>query len=409
MKRKIIITALISTLLISSSANAQFDFLYNNKGKIAIGIAAIGLMSTLPKDPVEMQRLADGLSKNLKKVPDYFSEYPNMYYEVSKYILNKLNTTSNQQEFNRLRNLGKEMQMDAILHPGEKIKYDSKYWNEKINYFKDNPEQLKGFIKNNLAAIRPINTFLLDNMIRTFDRKTYEQYKQLAEQLGIKDIPKFAGAPYELPNNLVNVPQPQNPKANQLTNPINDKPLPNKLENPAIDKPFSNIIENPQGKPFDTSIEFPLEQPKTWKDYLLLKQDSTELRDKIVEAEKLKDPNYVKPDNVAAHHLVSSTSPDTKDARDILEKYLRPVTPSGEQTYNNEINGVLLPNLNNTDPNIPGIQHNGRHPSDYNQTVNQMIKDADNSGGWSKVQKTLEDIKQELLNAPRNSKWKDLF
>ena len=112
--------------------------------------------------------------------------------------------------------------------------------------------------------------------------------------------------------------------------------------------------------------------------------------------------------DTAAHHIVSATSPDTQDARDILEKYLRNTTPVGEETFNNEINGVYLPNINNQDLSVPGIRHNGRHPRDYNIKVNNKIVDADKRGGWLEVKKELKDIKQSLLSADRDDKWKDM-
>ena len=70
--------------------------------------------------------------------------------------------------------------------------------------------------------------------------------------------------------------------------------------------------------------------------------------------------------------------------------------------YYIDINGVFLPNRNNTDPSVPGILHNGRHPNDYLDAVNDKIQDADKLGGKEGGLNTLSDLKQTLLSADRN-------
>lgn len=256
--------------------------------------------------------------------------------------------------------------------------------------------KVEPYFKVNPQDFNPVAKYVLWALSNPANKKNYDRYKRLAEVMGLDNIPPY------------NPPRVNNPSI--LTNPQQEQiPEDNVLENPIQEPQFSNIIYTPKGDKIDTSTEFPNEIPKNWQEYLLLKQDSTELGKKIVAAEQQNDPSYVKPDNVAAHHIVSTTSPDAQQARAILDKYLKNTTPVGEKTYNNEINGVLLPNINNADPSVPGILHNGRHPKDYNVEVNRLIVEADQRGGLIEVQKTLNDIKQELLNANRTDKWKNVL
>ncbi|PFW55221.1 hypothetical protein COL27_32760, partial [Bacillus sp. AFS075960] len=69
-----------------------------------------------------------------------------------------------------------------------------------------------------------------------------------------------------------------------------------------------------------------------------------------------------RPANSAAHHIVGDTAKEAAPARAILSKYGIDV--------DSELNGVFLPNRNNTD-NLAGILHNGKHPNTYFQKVNQ--------------------------------------
>ena len=80
--------------------------------------------------------------------------------------------------------------------------------------------------------------------------------------MNLDGIPPYSPPKINNPNVLTNPQQEQNAKNNIL-------------ENPTQKQPFSNIIYTPQGKTFDTSTEFPFEEPKTWNEYLLLKENST--------------------------------------------------------------------------------------------------------------------------------------
>lgn len=249
--------------------------------------------------------------------------------------------------------------------------------------------KVKSYFAQNPKDFNPVAKYVLWALANPSSKSDYDRYKRLAEVMNLDGIPPYYPPKINNYDRLENPIQEQNPKSN-------------KLENPVKEQDFSNIIYTPQGKQFDTSTEFPFEEPKTWNEYLLLKENSTILGDNMANAGEIREPD------TAAHHIVSATSPDSQDARDILEKYLRNTTPIGEETFNNEINGVYLPNINNQDLSIPGIRHNGRHPKNYNIKVNDKIVKADLRGGWIEVKKELENIKQSLLNADRDDKWKDM-
>ena len=266
-----------------------------------------------------------------------------------------------------------------------------------FKHLRENPDEIKPYFEkypNNFGIMKDI---LFKESAKPQIETGREQLRRVAEEMGVElpglplppKLPQLTGTPIKQTN---------------IKDYVNTTPVAPSIPNGTIlSTPIGNVDIG------DLREEFPNDNINSWEDYVLLKQDSTDFSSNIIAAERSKDPTYIKPYNVAAHHIVSATSPETKNARDILEKYLRPNTPVGEKTYNDEINGVLLPNIKNTDLTIPGIKHNGRHPIDYNVEVNDRIVKADTRGSWLEVQNELEKIKQELLNAPRKTKWKDVL
>lgn len=99
-----------------------------------------------------------------------------------------------------------------------------------------------------------------------------------------------------------------------------------------------------------------------------------------------------RPANSAAHHIVGDTSKEAAPARAILAKY--------DIDVDSELNGVFLPNRNNSD-DLAGILHNGKHPNTYFQKVNQLIQNAD-LGGKQAVLDQLQTIRETLQNASRD-------
>ena len=106
-----------------------------------------------------------------------------------------------------------------------------------------------------------------------------------------------------------------------------------------------------------------------------------------------------RPANSAAHHMVGDTAKEAAPARAILKKYGIDV--------DSELNGVFLPNRNNTD-DLAGILHNGKHPNSYFQKVNQLLQSAD-SGGKQAVLDQLQSIRETLQGAARSAPWKSIL
>ncbi len=116
---------------------------------------------------------------------------------------------------------------------------------------------------------------------------------------------------------------------------------------------------------------------------------------------RMANSGIARPANSAAHHIVGDTSKLAEPARKIMAKH--------KIDIDDPAIGVLLPNRNNTDFDLPGIAHNGKHPNVYFESVNEMIIAADQAGGKPMVMKTLDNIRGELLAASRDSKWANLF
>ncbi|TBM12764.1 hypothetical protein EYY84_12835 [Hafnia alvei] len=107
-----------------------------------------------------------------------------------------------------------------------------------------------------------------------------------------------------------------------------------------------------------------------------------------------------RPANSAAHHIVPETAKGAQPARNILNKY---------DLLNSHENGAFLPNRNNTDLNVPGIMHNGRHPDPYLDALNRRIENADVRGGKLEVIRELDDVRGIILSADRNASWYDIL
>ena len=107
------------------------------------------------------------------------------------------------------------------------------------------------------------------------------------------------------------------------------------------------------------------------------------------------------PKNSAAHHIVGETSKKAQPARDVLTEH--------DIDVNGAHNGVFLPNRNNTNLEVPGILHNGRHPDAYLEEVNNRMKMADTLGGKQGVLDELANIKKTLLEANRNQDWRTVL
>lgn len=143
--------------------------------------------------------------------------------------------------------------------------------------------KVESYFQTNPQDFNPIAKYVLNALAHPANKSDYDRYKRLAEVMELDNIPPYVPTSNNKPTILINPQQEQN---------LND----NVLENPIQNAPFSNIIITPQGEKIDTSTEFPIEQPKNWQEYLLLKQDSQELADNMEQAGM-----GTKPQGYAAH------------------------------------------------------------------------------------------------------------
>ena len=180
----------------------------------------------------------------------------------------------------------------------------------------------------------------------------------------------------------------------------------NKLETPANNIHYPWMLENPETKEkIDTRLEFPLESPKNWEEYLLLKSNSYEL------GKNMESAGQPRPNHSVAHHIVPATMKKSADAVKILDDFGIKV--------NDAENGVWLPQKGLDSKGNPsgaiGIVHSGVHPNVYATWVNDLIKNTPvnpNNKVQSKqnLEQTLESIRQKLINAQNNGKtWYDIM
>ncbi|WP_180297845.1 RHS repeat-associated core domain-containing protein, partial [Snodgrassella alvi] len=117
-------------------------------------------------------------------------------------------------------------------------------------------------------------------------------------------------------------------------------------------------------------------------------------------ARNMKKAGIKRPKDSAAHHIVGDTAKRAAQAREILKKH--GINIDGAE------NGVFLPNRKNTD-GLSGILHDGKHPNDYFDAVNERIIKADKRGGKQGVLDELNKIRGILSSADRNSSWYDIL
>lgn len=255
------------------------------------------------------------------------------------------------------------------------------------NYKKKYP---KVNFKEFLQKETPVKSLLADDfrfrMGQVKDEKLYKIYNKIAETLHIPDIPPF------MPEDSSKY----KPGGMEGHNGNID----NKLENPISDVHYPYILENPEtGEKVDTRLEFPMETPKTWEDYLLLKKDSQILADQMIKA------GIEKPKNSAAHHVIPITMKAAKDARDRAIDY--------GIDLNGALNGIWLPGPGESD--AIGLIHSGRHPNIYAEVVNERImaldvSKSDYENSQKKIINEINNIKEKLYNAQKDGKtWYDVL
>ena len=242
------------------------------------------------------------------------------------------------------------------------------------------------FIVQNPKWKNQSEDFLRYKLSEAKTEKEYIFYQRLADDLKMSDVPPFE------PENTGKFVSDGFSKHNDIYG--------SKLENPENDNVYPWVLENPQtGEKIDTRLEFPFESPKDWSEYLLLKSNSQEL------AKNLQNAGQSKPDHSAAHHIVPATMKGAKNAVKILNDY--------GINVNDAENGVWLPqkgvDKNGNASTAVGLVHSGKHPNVYAVWVNTLIQNTpvypnDKAQSKKNLEKTLDGIRQKLINAQQNGK-----
>lgn len=251
---------------------------------------------------------------------------------------------------------------------------------------------LKDFLEQNQKWKTQVEDEIRYRMSETKNEGHYINYQKLADKIGMSDVPPF---------------QPEDTRGfvsdgfKEHTDAYG-----NKLENPINNIYYPWILENPQTKEkVDTRLEFPLESPEDWKQYLILESNSQKL------AKNLENAGQAKPNHSAAHHIIPATMKGSKNAIKILDYYGIKV--------NDAENGVWLPQKGLDNKGNPsgaiGLIHSGKHPNIYADKVDLLISrtkvDPNNKiQSKANLEKTLDDIRKKLIDAQKNGKtWYDVL
>lgn len=253
-----------------------------------------------------------------------------------------------------------------------------------LDTLEKDPEATTNYFEKNPLNYNSIANILVPKLRTSKTEEEYNNLYRIAELMGLEPIPPYVGKKSK-PTIYTNPKQENKKSDNQIINP--------NMEGQA----GGNIIYTPKGTPFDTLIKYPNEKPIYWDDYLILLSHSQELADNLDNWYRLTNPNWVRPDNVAAHHIVPATHKDAQQARLILIKYY------GIDGFNNAINGVYLPDYRETNPQ--SIVHSGKHPDTYVKKINDIITIADQIGGKQQVEIELNKVRVLLKNSPPGTDW----
>lgn len=251
---------------------------------------------------------------------------------------------------------------------------------------------LKDFLEQNQKWKTQVEDEIRYRMSETKNEGHYINYQKLADKIGMSDVPPFQ-------------PEDTSGFVSDGLKEYKDR-YGNKLENPANNIHYPWMLENPETKEkIDTRLEFPLESPQNWEEYLLLKSNSQEL------AKNLENAGQNKPNHSAAHHIVPATMKGSKNAIKILDYYGIKV--------NDAENGVWLPqkglDKNGNPSSAIGLIHSGKHPNIYADKVDLLISrtkvDPNNKiQSKANLEKTLDDIRKKLIDAQKNGKtWYDVL
>lgn len=133
---------------------------------------------------------------------------------------------------------------------------------------------LKDFLEKNQKWKTQVEDEIRYRMSKTKNEGHYINYQKLADKIGMSEVPPF---------------QPEN-TSGFVSDGFNEHTdiYGNKLENPINNIYYPWILENPQTKEkVDTRLEFPLESPEDWKQYLILESNSQKLAKNLKMPDKL--------------------------------------------------------------------------------------------------------------------------
>ncbi|EBP7731393.1 hypothetical protein AQ515_19025 [Salmonella enterica] len=261
---------------------------------------------------------------------------------------------------------------------------------KKTNNFtkKFSPKEMYKFILENQFARSFLEDELRYRMSSEKNERKYIFMQKAADFFNVSDVPPF------MPENSSKY----NPSGMEGHNGNID----NKLVNPINEIYFPYILENPEtGEKIDTRLEFPMETPKDWDEYILLRdQHSKDL------ARSLTNAGLPRPDYSVAHHIVPATMKAAIEARKRLSLY--------GIDFNDAENGVWLPQAGKESGAV-GLIHSGVHPKVYAEWVNDEILSVqvnENNPVESKqnLVNKLNEIRQKLIDGPKNGKtWYDVM
>ena len=234
-----------------------------------------------------------------------------------------------------------------------------------------NLNEVDPFFKKYPFKFKPISDWLHKTLGTPLKRETYDFYRKLAVEMGLKNIPPYVATATDEP--LI------------LDRPVDtDKPVEDVLQHPATEVANdANIIYTPEGSQVDTSTEFPGEKIDSWENYLLYKRQSEILADNMFAANM-----EAKPAGYAAHHIVSWNSklcPICQDLRDLLS--------ANNIGINDAANGVYLPHYKYTKNDVEAY-HPHIHTKTYYDTLYDRIER--HNGNQASMKAELIKIGNEL-------------
>lgn len=249
-----------------------------------------------------------------------------------------------------------------------------------IKYYSDHPNEFEGYLQSTKKNKENIEREIRKKLSKSKSEEEYLKYKRLAETIGMYDVP-----PYEKHDPLeklktLHLPQfVQNAKDRILEHPVSE-----------IASPY--IITSPYGEKIDTRLEFPVERPKDWDEYVLLKQASKELAENM--ENDVVNKKGKKPAGYAAHHIVpfnedrDFSQPYAKDARKLLDDV--------GIGLNDSENGVYLPHVKKFKNTTNESYHPEIHTKKYYAEVFDRLNPY--AGNKEQIIDELNEIAQDLKN-----------